>query len=97
MVLGLERIKQSFEIGLVFAGEDQGAGVEPVFQAVPADGSASSGRLRAGTFLCVSPVSLYLSCSCHMVTLESPALTLGLWFGNREKILSLNFRVADGS
>jgi hypothetical protein len=77
-MLGLERVKQSFVIGPVFAREDQGAGVEAMFQAIPTDGSASSGRFRAGTFLCVSPVSLYLSCSCH-------------------KILSLNFRVADGS
>jgi len=66
-VLGLERVKQSFVIGRVFAGEDQGAGVEPMFQAVPTDDSASSGGFRAGTFLSVSPVSLDLSSSCHKI------------------------------
>ena len=68
-MLGFQRVEKSLEIGPVFAREDQRSGVESMFQAVPADDSASSGRLGAGTFFGVSPVSSYLSCSCHIVTL----------------------------
>jgi hypothetical protein len=68
-VLSFQRVKKSLEIGPVFAREDERSGVESMLQAIPADDSASSSRFGAGAFFGVSPVSFYLSCSCHIGTL----------------------------
>jgi len=51
LVLGLDGIEQSFEIGGVFAFEDEVAGGKPVLDAIEADGGASFRSVGAGAFL----------------------------------------------
>jgi len=52
LVLGLDGIEQSFEIGGVFAFEDEVAGGKPVLDAIEADGDASFRRVGAGAVFC---------------------------------------------
>jgi len=57
LVLRLQGIDESFEIGGVFAGQDEGVfGGQAVLDSVEADGGASFGRFRARTLLRVFAV-----------------------------------------
>src|SRR5438445_5975174 len=59
-VLGIEAVKEGFERGRIFAGQDEGFGVQAVFEAVETDGGASFGRGWARAFLGVETVSVDL-------------------------------------
>ena len=65
LVLGLDGIEQSFEIGGVFAFEDEVAGGKPVLDAIEADGDASFRRVGAGAFLRVAAVGADLVLCGH--------------------------------
>src|SRR5205823_3355879 len=61
LVLGVESIEESVEGGRIFAGQDEGFGVEAVLEAVETDGGASFGRGWARAFLGAESVSFDLS------------------------------------
>src|SRR6266567_9046488 len=65
LVFGVEPVKQSFEIGGIFAGQDESFGVQAVFEAVQTDGCAAFGRGRARAVLRVETVRFDLSVSGH--------------------------------
>ena len=54
-------VEQSIEFRRIFAGQDEGLGVEAVLEAVETDGGAAFGRGRARAFLRVQTVSFDLS------------------------------------
>ena len=80
LVFGVEPVKQSFEIGGIFAGQDEGFGVQAVLEAVETDGGAAFGRGRARGVLRVKTVSFDLSVSSH----DTPRVELlvGVPFGS---------------
>src|SRR5438874_11169839 len=61
LVLGIEAVEEGFEGGRIFAGQDEGFGVQAVLEAVETDGGASFGRGWARAFLRVETVSFDLS------------------------------------
>ena len=67
LVLGFEGVEQGFEIGGVFAQQDEGFGGEAVLDAVETDGGAAFGRFRARAFLRVLAVGGDLSFGGHIV------------------------------
>ena len=64
-MFGVEPVEQGIELGGIFAGQDEGFGVQAVFEAVQTDGGAAFGRGRARAVLRVETVSFDLSVSGH--------------------------------
>ena len=60
-MFGVEAVEQGVELGGIFAGQDEGFGVQAVLETVETDGSASFGRGRARAFLGVVAIGFYLS------------------------------------
>ena len=65
LVFGVEPVEQGVELGGIFAGQNEGFGVQAVFEAVETDGGAAFGRGRARAVLRVETVSFDLSVSGH--------------------------------
>src|SRR5438045_2604925 len=69
LVFGVEPVEQGVELGGIFAGQDEGFGVQAVFEAVETNGGAAFGRGRARAVLRVETVSFDLSISGHRTPL----------------------------
>src|SRR6266404_745415 len=65
LVFGVEPVEQGVELGGIFAGQDEGFGVQAVFEAVETNGGAAFGRGRARAVLRVETISFDLSVSRH--------------------------------
>ena len=61
LVFGVEPVEQGVELGGIFAGQDEGFGIQAVFEAVQTNGGAAFGRGRARAVLRVETVSFDLS------------------------------------
>src|SRR5438034_10811795 len=69
LVFGVEPVEQGVELGGIFAGQDEGFGVQAVLEAVETDGGATFGRGRARAVLRVETVRFDLSVSGHKTPL----------------------------
>jgi hypothetical protein len=65
LVVLVEVIDELLEVGAVFAGEDEGFGVEAGFEAVHGGGGLASDRGGAGGELGVAAIGCYLTESRH--------------------------------
>src|SRR6266446_3654014 len=65
LVIGVEPVEQGVELGGIFAGQDEGIGVQAVFEAAETDGGAAFGRGRARAVLRVETVRFDLTISRH--------------------------------
>src|SRR6266581_2583667 len=69
LVFGVEPVEQGVELGGIFAGQDEGFGVQAVFEAVQTNGGAAFGRGRARAVLRVETVRFDLSVGGHKTPL----------------------------